>query len=272
MRKGRKSLLRSKRLAERRRQRFRTKTILFLVFFLFLIIGAAWTTHANFSQISSIEINGNKLISNEKIKEIIKEETDKPIAWFFSKNNFFLFPRGKIEDRLFERFKHLTAANVSFNGVRVLSITIKEREPKFLWCRSPEKTECYFMDEEGYIFSEGANFSDGVYFTYYGLVEGDPIDQRFLSFDSFKKINSFTESLRQLSVEPESLIARSETDFELNISTGGKILFSSKEDFWTTFTNLEAIITEQRRKDKDFLSKLDYIDLRFGSKAFYKLK
>jgi hypothetical protein len=67
-----------------------------------------------------------------------------------------------------------------------------------------------------------------------------------------------------------------EGDFELLLSaeggSGGSIFFSNHEPVLTTFENIETIIDEQTRLDKEFLSKLDYIDVRFSSKAFVKLK
>jgi hypothetical protein len=129
------------------------------------------------------------------------------------------------------------------------------------------------MSENGFIFSESADFTDDVLFTFYGLVEADdPIGKTYTSNEKFVELNYFVESMKLLDISPVGLSARGQGDFELRLLSGGQILFSDREDFLNTFENLETIISEQTRLDKDFLKKLEYIDIRFSSKVFVKMK
>jgi hypothetical protein len=129
------------------------------------------------------------------------------------------------------------------------------------------------MDRSGYIFTESADFSTGVLFTYYGLVDGkEPIGKTYLPQDKFKELNSFIDSLKLLRMTPVGLNSLGADDFEIYLSNGGKIIFSSHEPFLTTFENLETVVAEQQRLYPDFLTRLDYVDVRFTSKVFVKLK
>ena len=203
----------------------------------------------------------------------LSDDRESRRLWIFSKNNVFLYPRKTIENRIYEQSTAIENVSVSFDGLKTISVKIREYGQDYLWCDSEARARCYFMDSNGYIFSESADFFKNVLFTYYGLADGNkPIGQTYLPEAEFAELNKFIDSAKLLKLVPIGLIARAEGDFELLLTSGGSILFSNREPFLTTFENLETIIAEQTRLEKEFLKRLDYIDVRFTSKAFVKLR
>lgn len=270
---SRASSFRSRRLQDKRKKAIVHKYVGGILFLVITILGLSLLSRAEFARVGKVVVEGNELIRTEVLKQIVDSTLESSYLKLFSKNNFVLFPRGKIEKQIQQQFATVGAASVSFDGFKTVLVKVIEHEPAHLWCDSAARDHCYFMDANGFIFSESADFSKNVLFTYYGLVDpGQPIGKTFMPQKEFTELKEFIDSLQLLKLTAVGLNARSEGDFELHLSPGGSILFSNKEDFLTTFENLETTVTEETKKDPNFLRRLEYIDVRFASKAFVKLK
>ncbi len=242
-----------------------------------IVAGLSFLSRASFVRVGNIEVEGTKISKSSEVSGIVQDELNSSYLWIFSRNNISLFSRSGVEKKIYAQSTAIKHASVSFDGLKKINVKITEYEPKYLWCDSETRDHCYFMDSRGYIFSESAGFSSNVIFTFYGLVDpAAPIGKTYMSETAFADATKFIDSMSLLRLSPIGFIARGEGDFELLLSsgsgTGGSIFFSNHEPVLTTFENIETIIDEQTRLDKDFLLKLDYIDVRFSSKAFVRLK
>ena len=64
-------------------------------------------------------------------------------------------------------------------------------------------------------------------------------------------------------------VNKQESSVNLNIiNNGPEIFFNIEEDLGAQFKKLEVLISEKLKGDR--LKKLEYIDLRFGEKVYYK--
>ena len=145
------------------------------------------------------------------------------------------------------------------------------------------------MDEDGYIFDEAPYFSGEVYFKFYGLTDvGRPDSGRPTSEDfplgsyflkqNFKQLISFKDILIGIGLKPVALYATNDGDIQIFLSggtlptTGPQIIFRADADFQNVAENLEAALTTEplQSEFKNKYSSLQYIDLRFGNKVYYK--
>lgn len=237
------------------------------------IVGSIFAVRAQFGRIQNVTVSGNALVQEKDLRNIAWTELSGSFLWAFPKNSLVIYPKGKIEEKIRKEFATISDIDISRADNRTLAIKVSEHEPDFLWCVNLEREKCYYMDKHGYIFTESANFSKDVLFTFYGLADSEnPVGKRFMSSDKFAELNYFIDSMKLLNIAPVGLNARGQDDFELYLSSGGSILFSDREEFLNTFENLETIIADRTVDDKNFLDKLDYIDIRFSSKVFVKLK
>jgi cell division septal protein FtsQ len=267
------SSFRSKRLKTKRRKTRYYKYGALAALLVFAFVGSIFVARAQFGRIQNVAVKGNELVQTDDLRELAWSELSGTFLWAFPKNSLALYPRKKIEEKIRGEFATISNIDISREDNRTLQIEVAEHEPDFLWCKNLERETCYFMDKNGYIFTESAGFSKDVLFTFYGLVDPEnPVAKRYMPSDKFAELNSFIDSMKLLNISPIGLNARGQDDFELYLSSGGSILFSDREEFLNTFENLETIIAEQTRQDKQFLSKLEYIDIRFSSKVFVKLK
>jgi cell division septal protein FtsQ len=270
---GRVSSLRSKQQKTKRRKTRLYKYVGLLTLFALVFGGLIFLFRADFLKIKNVSVSGNTLVPESVIKEIAWQKMNNAHFFVLPKNNIVIYPKRNIEKEILEKFRTVMDVKINRGSGGVINIQITEYKPKYLWCNGLSREKCYFMSENGFIFSESADFTDDVLFTFYGLVEADdPIGKTYTSNEKFVELNYFVESMKLLDISPVGLSARGQGDFELRLLSGGQILFSDREDFLNTFENLETIISEQTRLDKDFLKKLEYIDIRFSSKVFVKMK
>jgi cell division septal protein FtsQ len=267
------SSFQSKRLQARKRKGLAYKYGGLVVFVFIIVAGIAFLTHANFLRATEVVVEGNRIVEKSWLEGIARGELNDSYLGIFSKANTFLYPRQQVEQKISEQYKSIASVSASFDGLKKVLIKVTEFEPDYLWCVSESQDQCFFMTRDAYVFSESADFSKNIIFTYYGLIDStDPVGKTYMPREKFSAINEFIESTKELGIAPVGLAVRSEGDYELFLEQGGSVLFSDRESFLTAFENLETITTEQSKIDSEYLKNLDYIDVRFTSKAFIKMK
>ncbi len=267
------SSFRSKRLQAKKRKHKAYKYGIAIFAIAIFIFGISYLTRSGFLHANEVVIEGTGIVERSALEEIARSEINDSYLGIFSKGNVALYPRRAVEQKIYDQFKSVASVSASFDGLKKVLIKVEEYEPDYLWCSSVTHEKCYYMNRDGYIFSESAGFSNNIIFTYYGIVDPqNPISKIYMPAKEFSEINGFIESVKKLGILPVGLSVRSEGDFELLLDDGGKVLFLNREPFLTTYENLETILNEQSKLDKNYLKHLDYIDVRFASKAFVKLK
>ena len=281
---------------KRRKKLFKYVNIFALII---LIIGIfSYVTHRPEIRISKVELSGGALVKKDEVETETLSFLEGSYFWLVPKNNSFLYPQKKLENYLKDSFKRINTIEVSLKDLDVLQINITEKKAVAIWCDTlpesqslppPEalmengsyKSEgfCYFMDQNGNIFAEAPYFSGDAYFKYYGLVQvssdiGTPIGTFYISSTTkFAEITDFIEKTKKLSLDPQYLIAKSQEEFLLIIGGGGEIYFDTQKPLSVVSENLETLLENPPlSKYKGKVLPVEYIDLRFGNKLFYKLR
>ncbi len=246
----------------------------------------SFISHRPQIRISGIEISGGVLVSQTDVEPVALDFLQGSYLWLFPKNNAFLYEKSKLEKLLTEKFPRIETINIGLKNFHTLLITITEHKPDAIWCdtllqsttttfEALEPEHCYFMNANGLIFSEAPHFSGDAYFKYYGLVStSTPIGQAYIaSSTEFSNIVDFISSVRKLSVHPQYLVAEDNNEFILFLSGGSKIYFDTKTPFSLVAQNLSALLrTPPFATSTVGNLPVEYIDMRYGNKLFYKLK
>ena len=286
------NVLNSPRLLELKRHRRRiilNKILLSLLAFLVIFALAAYISRIPSLNISEVKITGHKSVDAEIIKTAAQKEIIGNYLWFFPKTNILFYPENNLKKELQNQFKKLKDISFSIKDGKTLEISITERIASYIWCgvnlvvglpsnsdSTTEGEKCYFVDEAGYIFEEAPYFSGEVYFKFYGLAD---IGTYFLK-ENFKQLIYFKNTLVAMGLKPVSLYIEDNGDIKVFLSafnktptTGPEIVLKISSDFKTVAENLEtALGTEPLLSSlKNKYSSLEYIDLRFGNKLFYKI-
>ncbi len=220
-------------------------------------------------QIKEIKISGNEKVLTENLENIIQEQISRNLI-FFPTKSIFLVNFNTLKSAALEKFPQIDQINFKRKFPQAIEITVKERSPIAVLCR---EEKCFFIDEDGIVFEETSGEGE------YPKIKNSIINQP-LALDLGDK--AIENELLRLILETGSKL---EKDFkipikEFSIVSNENVRAKTLED-WEIYFNpegdlewqltklkadLEEEIPQERRKD------LEYIELRFGNFAPYKLK
>lgn len=264
-----------------------------IAFFCFLVLVAltSYGAHRKEVRITKVILRGGILVTRTDIGEKSLNFMKGSYFWLYPKNVAFWYPKKSLEEYLKNNFKRIDAIQIHLEGLNTMVIDIVERQPFAIWCDSlpdekqistttqmedgSELEKCYFLDQNSTIFSEAPYFSGDAYFKYYGSIgTTTPIGNYYISSTTeFDEINSFIESVKNMSLHPVYLTTKDDEDYSLVISGGGEIYFDLKKPLSEVAQNLESLLrTPALSTSTNTDLPIDYIDLRYGNKLFYKLK
>ncbi len=289
------SLSHEEYLRKKRKKKFR-KFGIFFFSLIFLIGVSSYLSHRPEVRISKVELNGGILVTGEEVQFKALSYMNGSYMWLYPKNNALWYPHDDLEKHLKENFKRIDTININRKGFETLVVNIKERKPFAIWCNRLEasesslasttdetldtkkqKEDCYFIDQNSTIFAKAPTFSGDAYFKYYGLVgsttEYSPIGREFISSTTkFADISAFVSKTKELKIKPMYIEAKENGEFSMFIAGGGEIYFDTRESLSIVGQNLEALLRTPAFASSTGNLPIEYIDLRYGNKLFYKLK
>ncbi len=277
---------RAEELKRVQRTKRRKKVILFAVFFLILVGGLAALSRLNKLKIDTVVVTGTEVLDEKQILDVVQGQLAGKYVWLFSKSNTFIYPRNAIAQKLKDTFKIIADLEIAHPDIKKITVTIQERKGAYLWCTgdaediSAQNSNCYFLNSDGYIFSNAPYFSGNVYFKFLGGgISDDPIGRQFLSPNKFNSLIQLKKAMYSLKLNPSAVVIldNGEYQFILTRSSGArsnppKILIPADFNLEKIVSNLDSSISAdplQTELAKGFPT-LQYIDMRFDNKVFYK--
>jgi hypothetical protein len=262
------------KLAQRRKKLFLFKIGGIVAALLLIVTGVVFGLRAERINIADIDIKGNSALATKALREFAEEEISGNYAYVLPKSSILLYPRKNLQATLLESFKEIKEVDVSYGSLQSISISIEERKPYALYCGTQisTTTDCYFLDEGGFIFTKAPEFSGNVFLRYFGKIEeGEPVGKQFVDTENFRETNFFLASLFELGLNPITFSIVNEDDLEIMLEAGGKIMFGQKQSLSNIYENIQSVF-DGDEFDEEGLSTLDYADFRFGNKVYFKFK
>lgn len=256
---------------KKKKDRFSKKIVLgvglFFLFALFLGIAIYLSTLPIF-RIEQYEINGNRAIEKNEIESGLNNALSGFYFYFIPRKNYFLVTKKSIEKNLLGVFPRVEEVSIEKKPFRGLLIQIKEREPWAVYCSQ----KCFFIDKSGFAYEESFINSGNLI----RLIRGDDENIFAGKYALHGKIISIfsdvEDKINLLELGPVIEYGlSSKSPEELKIKTGGGfyLIFNLNDDRDKIFTVLETVLNEEIKEKR---WNLEYIDLRFGNKVFYKYK
>ena len=264
-------VLNSRAFYKKKKRRKRIQLIFLSIGFLLVLSSLIYLSRQERFLVAEVAVLGEDVIDKEEIRGVAERLLRGYYFWIVPRANSFVYPRRTIERGLVEEFPRLKSADLDLSEPNTLYITVEERLPFALYCVNT--SECYFLDEEGYIFALAPSFSGAVYFIYTTetLME-NPIGKTLISAEVFKSLPKFIEELSILGIHPAALAIGNE-EYSLSLPNGGEILWRRGGDLTVIHSNLEAFLSDDSiQTQSNFLDKILYLDLRTENKVFYKFK
>jgi cell division septal protein FtsQ len=228
-------------------------------------------------RINNISIEGTDILDERQLKEEISFLLKEKIFKILPCDNIFILPKAKITSELLRKFPILKEISIIRIFPQKISVFLEEREPKALWCIGLNATtteisevSCAFVDEKGFIFQPAPSFSGAIFVKFFDKrQEPADIGKEMMSESEFQNLDSFAELLNRNNIDVSEILLKDDGEYEVYLKEGWHIKLNSKNEAILSFNNLQLVLNE---KIKEKRPALEYIDLRFGRKVFYKLK
>lgn len=241
--------------------------------------------------------------NEEKLKNILDLFFNRNFFLNFKKNKTLLFKNADLE-----KFISANAPKIDLRGIeknffnRTLKINYSERKMAGIYCSarfdaeniipgeikdeildentntdfSDETSEeigpCFYIDKTGTAYEEAPQSSGSLIIFVKDYENGiAEIGKQAVNPEIFTAVsridNLFRENLN-IEISEIKLNSRGKNSIEIAVKTGWSAIFNSK-DAETAFSAMRTIL-EKEIKEKQ--SELEYIDLRFGTKVYYKFR
>lgn len=247
----------------------KVKAYLVLLACVLAVTGIVFLMRMQSIQIADVTITGNSFVPTEEIEKKTNEVLESYAIFVFPKSNIFIFPKREL---VTEIKKNPAVIDVTLNKrlFRGMDISVTEQEKEAIYCNSFERTECFYINKDGYLYSkvEGGVALDEEIIIY---LEGEQKKITEHVFDSalYGNVVSFIKASARYGVPVSNVYMKSDGLIEFNTQASARLITSRYDDLEKDFANLIALF-DKEVLTKEQLGGIDYIDLRFGNKVFYK--
>lgn len=219
-------------------------------------------------RISDIKIQGTNFLSEKEIKNEAENILAQKMFGFIPRNNVIFAPEENLKNFLTEKFKRIKSISIDTTLPSLLIIALTEREAEAILCFGSHG-ECYFVDGEGLAFEEAPFFSAGVYLRFFDETGASvEVDYRIDDF-LVEKARGLEADIKNI-FEVEGVYIKNDGICEVGLpaEAGGTRLILDANDNWETVAENFILVFDSLLKGK--MDEVEYIDLRFGNKVYYK--
>ncbi|TSC78163.1 MAG: Uncharacterized protein G01um101429_910 [Parcubacteria group bacterium Gr01-1014_29] len=277
-----KSVLRQHKI-QKRHARIRNVTMWIMFCSLLLGGGAVALLMVPQLQLEHITVLGQETISMGDVERVVHAELADRVLGLFSRGNMLLFRTSMLEARILKEFPTIASAEVSRSFTsRDVQVAVRERTLWGVYCMSgAEETsdettpaQCYYIGTDGVLFEISPRFTGSVIFRVTDYRQGGTaytLGSRVVEDESREKIQYMEKFLTdKLSVSVrEVVLGRTYNDtIELVTNEGWYVLLDGATDVKPRANDL-LLVFEKHTIDR---TRLEYVDIRFEGKVFYKNK
>lgn len=237
-------------------------------------------------RIKNISVEGSKILAKNDLNKEAVEFLKGKFFGILPYDNIFLIPKKPLTNFLYSRFPLIKKITINRKFPQGLFIATEERKPEALWCRedteasealfplevgfSQAPIECAFMAEDGFIFQLAPFFTGDIFLKFFDQRKTPAsVGKSVMDAAGFNKLISFIGKLKEKDFSIADIILKDGDIYEIVLQEGWRIILNNANDPDITSANLELVLGETVKEKRP---KLDYIDIRFGNKIFYKLK
>ncbi len=191
-------------------------------------------------------------------------------TYFFvlPRNSLFFIPERDIRARLLAAYPDVEAVSMKSKGLQTIAITLVPRAEAFVWCGTARALEhpCYSANAEGLLFAETATTT--ALLRMYGPIEGQegesPIRGRLAHAPRVSEALRFVKAMQTLGADVAELTFR-EDEADLYTEAGTRITYVLGRE--EEAAGIAASVFPQLALND---GSIQYVDLRFSGKAYFK--
>lgn len=270
-----KNKYRSEKFDKKKKQIRVRKTVTWLIVGLFLFFSFVFLMNHEYFKVSVVSVSDLQFADEEKVKSEVEELLNEKRLGLVSRRSILFIGRDSIAKSILSKNIFIESVDISLEKFDELQITATEFGPVAKWCGESSKKksrECYLLNSNGSVFTKETVVNKEDVPVFYGPISQDYIiGKSYLNPDQFRNVMSFIESLKKLDIYVRSVETSDFETIAVQTTAGPYIMISTLNDSQKIVENLSVVI-ETEEINKAQFSNLEYIDLRFTNKAFYKIK
>ena len=253
----------------------------------FLLAGAVYLLRLPYWQIKKVEIKGLVIVDPADINTKVNNFISGRKFFLLPQSSYLLFNSNDLALLLKQDFPRLEQVLVKKTLPDSLEVVVKERELFGVFCSSPQDLEnkiwegkCVYIDKTGFAYNAAPVSSGSLLLK----IKSDAAEARvgaiLLDQDLMNDFMLLSEGLEKVAgIRPVAFEFFSQISSEIKVETSGgfKILFKRGDNFENAFRVLKTVLEQEIYPHtfgsvgvKGKRAQLEYIDLRFGNKVFYR--
>lgn len=218
--------------------------------------------------IDNVVVQGGETIPHDELRRIALQKLEGEYFGFIPRTFAFTYPEGEITEAL-SQFERIEDFSVNRSSGKTVVIQFSEYKPDSLWCGREERSQCYFLDKNGYAFSKAPNLLGGSFIRFFGSDADLQIGVQAIETADYTKAKELIRLLKVQNWFVYGLEVDAAHDAFLFLTDGGELKTSLLTNPIETVENLLTILTSQEFEHIQ-PGNFVYIDLRFGNKVFVK--
>lgn len=251
----------------------RRRKIFFRALFVFLGLMAAFSLFlfalffVDALKVRYFKIEGAVILPEKQIASEAEALLKVRLWGIFPRDRMFLVPYDKIKALLSSRFLKISDTKFQKKFSATPVIQIEERRPSGILCKEQE-IFCFYLDRTGFVFEEAPLFSSGVFYKFFDeRSKQSGLGEFLFEQSAAEKIFDFMNLLYP-KIQITEIRLKENGIREFYSDEGWYMITRVDDDYSAVYGNLMAVFSEIKNQEKT----LEYIDLRFGNKVFYKFK
>ncbi len=249
--------------------------------FLTLIVVIIMIARQDTIQIDEVRVAGVKTFPEQELVSFIEEYLKGTILGVIPRSSSLFFSKKQLQKNIQSRFPIVDLVYVSFVNPHTIGITVRERSPEAVWCFN--ETICGFIDRTGVLYGASPRFSDGVYTIFSSRQEkqfSEFIGKKIIEPELMYRFDALFKNLQSENIiisrveflEYEDVAFIIDRLFTLYPQKNVALLGTLSQDdvifLRDVTTGLEHEVFQKQYRQQP--KALEYIDLRFPGKIFYK--
>jgi cell division septal protein FtsQ len=215
-------------------------------------------------RVSDLRISGTEALKNDEVALTARHFLDQRILYILPGDNFALLRSDELASSMATALPIIKTISLDRVWPDRLDITIQERKSWGVYCTDT----CFLIDEEGVVYAPAPAFEGNLIIKVLDERGGRAVRLG----DQIALVRPAKEIYDKLSATAgEHLLGvtiKTDTEWQVRGLSGWRILIDAATDLDTAAKNLKVVLQEVG----DRRAQLDYIDLRYGRKIYYKLK
>lgn len=257
----------------KRRQRMRLVLSVVGILFCFGVVYAAHIlSYSTQFSVHEVEVQGGSAELNNMVSTFAAAELSSSETSFISRRNILSYDSQPLARDIYNSFPQLASVSIVHSALLStrLSIIVIERSYYATWC--DDSNVCFSLDTTGTVFApvdQNASSSPG--YVFHGAITGTSsvLGQKFAP-NHFQQLVAILQSFASSGYTPLGATVINDSDVTIPLTDGSSVKASFGQSPMTLGKNLVLIRTSDALAHAT--GTLDYVDLRFGDRVYFKLK